>query len=247
MKKMYGIREELFLPEKVAIIGSSPSLISRSLGSTIDSFDTVIRFNGAITKGFEKSVGGRTDLICIGLDLAYFSNYPYIGPQGDVTISASKNRQQNALILKGLSDSSKFITWSHEEERAEKNRQHENMLYMLDCIGAERLYSWWPEKGAQEVKDNYQGNRILEEFAIPARLCSGKGMRTGFRTVLMLVKSGIKPSLFGFDVDPEIKSAQHYYDNFISDSFDEHAAHDFRGEMAALVELRNHKLIDIVG
>ncbi|MEP4888646.1 MAG: glycosyltransferase family 29 protein [Aliiglaciecola sp.] len=247
MKKMFGIEQSLFLPERVAVIGSSPSLMKKELGSEIDSFQAVFRFNGALTKGFERNVGSKSDYICLGLDLAYFSNYPFIGPVGNVITTDSPNRYQNSLILKALNIDTKFITWSHEIERASLNRQHENYLHLIACLNSEDVFTWWPEKTEQEVKDNYQGNRILEEYDIDPLLCSGKGMRTGFRTVLMLVKSGVKPSLFGFDVDENIKSARHYYDNFTSDNFDEHTAHDFRGEMAALVELRNKKLITISG
>jgi hypothetical protein len=247
MKKLFGINENLILTDDVAVIGSAPTLMDLSEGESIDKFGTVIRFNGAKVKGYENKVGAKTDLICVGLDIAYFSSYPFIPASGNVVNSESKNRLQNALILSALNPTAKIITWAWEKERAEKNKQHENYKYLQEACGQDRVYSWATEKHENEIKDNYQGNRILKEYGLPELLSSGKGMRTGFRTVLMLVKSGIVPTLFGFDVDPALESAKHYYDNSTSDKFDVHPAHDFRGEMAALIELRKNGLVNIVG
>ena len=245
--EMFGVQEALPLSESVAVVGSGPSLVNKGLGKEIDQHACVFRFNGAITKGFSEIVGRKTTHICVGLDLAYFSNFPFIGPQGDVVKTSSKNREQNALLLRGLNPDANIITWAHEQDRAEKNKQHENLLYIREAFPASQVYSWYPERHAEEVKDNYQGNRILEGLGLNTRLDSGKGMRTGFRTILMLVRSNIKPDLYGFDVDTSIKSARHYYDNHISDEFLTHPAHDFLGEMAALIELNLAGLIEVKG
>lgn len=45
-----------------AVIGNSPNLLQRELGSSIDSHDKIIRCNLGIVKGFEKFVGSRTDI-----------------------------------------------------------------------------------------------------------------------------------------------------------------------------------------
>ncbi len=249
MKKFYGINEELILTDSVAVVGSGPSLLKLNEGKDIDSFDTVIRFNGAIVNGYEEKVGSKTDLLCVGLDLGYFFNYPFVAPNGDITRKDSKNRYQNALILATLFPTAQILTWACEPARAEKNKQHQNFEFLEAALihNKRSPFSWATEKSKQELQHNYQGNRVLVDYGIDDLLASGRGMRTGFRTVLMLVKSGIKPTLFGFDVDPDIRNAKHYYDNFISDSFEDHPAHDFKGEMAALVELRNRNLIKIVG
>ncbi len=246
MKYFYGLNERLEIPERVAVVGSAPSLLEMNRGGEIDEFDLVVRFNGAQVEGFHEKVGCKTDMVCIGLDLAYFMNYPFVRPSGDVTQADSPNRMQNALILSALHKNASIITWAIEENRILKNRQHENYKYLVKAFENNRLYTWAVEKNEHEIKDNYQGNRVLKEFGLPELLCAGRGMRTGFRTVLMLVKSGVVPTLYGFDIDPAIKSAKHYYDSFTNDEFDKHVAHDFRGEMASLVELRNSGLISVV-
>ena len=45
-----------------ALVGSSPDLLQENLGPLIDNHDMVVRFNGAVTKGFENHVGSKTDL-----------------------------------------------------------------------------------------------------------------------------------------------------------------------------------------
>jgi hypothetical protein len=247
MKKIFGINEKLLITDSVAIVGSGPSLKGKNLGSEIDSHDNVFRFNGALTTGFEHIAGAKTTHICIGLDLAYFSNYPFIPPTGNVITSDSNNRYQNALILKGLNPNANIISWSYEIERSRKNRQHENIIHLSKAFTSNKVFTWFKEKEAEEVKDNYQGNRILESLGLSSRLDSGKGMRTGFRTVLMIVKSGITPNLFGFDIDLTVQSAKHYYDSHISDNIDTHPAHDIIGEMAALIELSQAGIINVKG
>lgn len=247
MVDMFGVREKLEISGTVAVVGSGPSLNEADYSSVIDGFDNVFRFNGALTKGFEKIAGKKTTHICVGLDLAYFSNYPFLGASGDVTQTESRNRYQNALILKALNSDANIITWAHEPDRAAKNKQHENFIHLSKVFCPKKLYTWFEEKAVQEVKDNYQGNRILERLGLQTRLASNKGMRTGFRTVLMLVQSGTCPTLFGFDIDMTIKSARHYYDNHINDTFEDHPAHDFLGEMTALVELNERGLIKVKG
>ena len=56
------IRKLPKLDKKIALVGNSSSLLDEEYGSFIDSHVQVVRFNNAITEGFEKHVGSRTDL-----------------------------------------------------------------------------------------------------------------------------------------------------------------------------------------
>ena len=49
-----------FTGKSVAVVGSSGHLLERDYASSIDSHDTVIRFNHAITEGYENYVGRKT-------------------------------------------------------------------------------------------------------------------------------------------------------------------------------------------
>ena len=48
----------------VLLVGNGPSIRGRGLGSLIDSFDTVLRFNSFVTKGLEEHTGSKTSLWC---------------------------------------------------------------------------------------------------------------------------------------------------------------------------------------
>jgi hypothetical protein len=47
---------------EVILVGNGASVMDQELGKTIDSFDTVVRFNWFHIKGFEKQVGSKTDI-----------------------------------------------------------------------------------------------------------------------------------------------------------------------------------------
>jgi hypothetical protein len=49
---------------RVLLVGNGPSIRERGLGSVIDSFDTVVRFNSFVTKGLEEHAGSKTSLWC---------------------------------------------------------------------------------------------------------------------------------------------------------------------------------------
>lgn len=69
MEKMdiFDFRDMFAHVRSVAIVGNSSSIRSWNNGEKIDSYDLVVRFNRAYTKGVEEHVGSRTDVL--------FSNY----------------------------------------------------------------------------------------------------------------------------------------------------------------------------
>ena len=62
MVQIKNVTPSLFLKDKVAIVGSSSSLLNQNLGELIDGFDEVVRFNRAPTDGWENNVGSKTTL-----------------------------------------------------------------------------------------------------------------------------------------------------------------------------------------
>jgi len=49
---------------RVLLVGNGPSMKDRGMGSIVDSFDTVVRFNSFVTKGMEEHTGSKTSLWC---------------------------------------------------------------------------------------------------------------------------------------------------------------------------------------
>lgn len=60
MIELKHIVPKLLISESVAIVGSSGRLVNCPVGQEIDSFDDVVRFNRAPTKGWEKFCGSKT-------------------------------------------------------------------------------------------------------------------------------------------------------------------------------------------
>ena len=49
-------------PKKVLLVGNGTSILDNKLGSKIDSFDNVVRFNSYTTEGYEEYTGTKTDI-----------------------------------------------------------------------------------------------------------------------------------------------------------------------------------------
>ncbi|KAL1496148.1 hypothetical protein AB1Y20_014767 [Prymnesium parvum] len=49
---------------RVLLVGNGPSMKARQMGSFVDSFDTVVRFNSFVTAGMEEHTGSKTSLWC---------------------------------------------------------------------------------------------------------------------------------------------------------------------------------------
>lgn len=49
---------------RVLLVGNGPSIHEREMGTLIDGFDTVVRFNNCVTKGLEEHTGRKTSVWC---------------------------------------------------------------------------------------------------------------------------------------------------------------------------------------
>ena len=57
----------------VILVGNGESLLGSNMGEKIDSYDTVVRFDGLNIEGYEKDVGTKTDILV--LDSFMFLKY----------------------------------------------------------------------------------------------------------------------------------------------------------------------------
>jgi len=65
MKKLFYVKPSLHLPDTIAIVGPSKSILKKKYGKKIEKSKFIVRFNFAKTKGFEKHTGSRTNLMVI--------------------------------------------------------------------------------------------------------------------------------------------------------------------------------------
>lgn len=242
---LFGIEPNLEIRKKTAVVGSSKELLNKPGGKLIDSFDDVIRFNGAVTEKFSEFVGHKTTIQVIGVDIAYLFSAPYVSPSGDVRQSDSENRLINAGLIVENNPDAKIITWRGDNpKRIAINRQYDNANIFEKACPQIELFYFCDEGNPHFLKEYWQGNRILEKLGLKSRLCRG-GMRTGFRIVLKLILSGVTPTLFGFDIDPSLSIAMHYHDDITRCDIKEHPNHDIQGEMLALSEMCSKGMISI--
>ena len=97
---------------KVAIVGSSSSILNKNNGKVIDSFDEIIRFNRAITSRYEEHVGTKTTLRIINNNI--FSRTP---ESGDEFFLQSLNSTRLGVIAPfkiNDQDKKKYILSNHE-------------------------------------------------------------------------------------------------------------------------------------
>jgi hypothetical protein len=243
MTTLPAITPKLSLPESVAVVGNSAALRDSSLGHEIDQHDCVIRFNGAVTDGFETMVGSKTDIQAIGIDIAYLFHPRYRrGSQHKTPEEMREIRLHNALEIVKQFPVAKYVTFdASNSSRNESNQQYASAAYLKEADPSLDVFSFI-EKGPGSAMRYYEANKDFESLSLLSRLRFG-GPRTGVKIVLRLVLAGIKPTIYGFDIDPSIKHARHYFDDVISDEVSSYKPHDIQGEMLLMSELASKELV----
>ena len=67
--KNFETHQSLNIHGSIAVVGNSPNIIGKGLGSKIDTYDNVVRFNHAKVEGLEHDVGSKTTHIIINCHL----------------------------------------------------------------------------------------------------------------------------------------------------------------------------------
>ena len=65
MKRIFFVKPNLSIPDKITIVGSSKSILKKRSRKEIDNSKFIVRFNFPETKGFEKYTGTQTSLMVI--------------------------------------------------------------------------------------------------------------------------------------------------------------------------------------
>ncbi len=177
---------KLFIPESIAIIGSSGNLIGSNKGKDIDAHDYVIRFNRAPTAGFEKDVGSRTDLRIVNGHV--FDNIP----PGDPWVEELHPYQfKNCNFVKDLRDTSVLRM---SDGKFDPSNVHASVkLYDFDFWNAYR-----------EIIEKIFGQKAHPEINPPRPTL-------GFLTILNCLISDAKPTIYGFDL--EDRERDHYFED----------------------------------
>lgn len=195
------ITPEINLEQNLAIIGNSPSLLENNYGGEIDKFSSVVRFNLAPTQNFEKFVGSKTT--------AWFC------AQNGAQIKAF----HQWLSLNEIDDNKLY-------ERNFLNLHNQNIIY-CDVSGKNslKLNIDYHESNKLYIFD-YTSNLYLRykygllsnilDKSLPygswINLILGQNLSAGLLFTLLCIDSGIKPTLFGFDLKV-VNNKSHYFLN----------------------------------
>ncbi len=225
----------------LAIVGSSSGLRAAGHGAAIDAHHEVLRFNGAVTEGFEADVGARTTVQVIGVDIAYLFNPRYLLPTNNPEADEA-NRHENARRIAAFFPGARIVTFRPDD--GTRSPQFGTARY-LRSVAPDRPVWYLDEDGPGAAMAYYTANRDLEALGLACRLRHG-GPRTGMKIVLRCVLAGVRPTLFGFDVDLTAQTARHYHDDITDDPIRGYADHDVLGEMAVLLEMEQRGLVGII-
>jgi Glycosyltransferase family 29 (sialyltransferase) len=248
--KLYGISPDYTLSgARVAIVGNSPGLLGRGFGEYIDSHDEVMRFNGAVTGGYEADVGKKTSICCVGIDIAYIYTKPFTHPgehaEGNTDATRDRVRSMNADTFLQLFPAAAFFLFEPQPNQSWKIGGH----FIPEAVrkaGASNPLHYFSTAGECFLDSADSTNRKLQGLGLITRMQFG-GPRTGFKMVLRLLLSGVRPTLFGFDVDPKISTAEHYYDSITKENLDTYKDHDIRSERDAIAEMARLGLVTLAG
>lgn len=178
----------LELDEDIAVVGSSRHLFAQELGETIDAHREVVRFNRAYTEGIERHVGTRTTLrylnshVLLGIP---WPRNPFLSLRdGDIGFSRTLRDQRVIGERTG---------WSGA------------LGYHLSRLGLYRpvhrsntLYTpAWESSGTRKLA---WCNDVLSRW----NLSIDKEPRVGLSFVLMALDAGVRPTLYGFDIETPV-------------------------------------------
>jgi hypothetical protein len=242
-----GFSKPLYVNKSVALIGNSPKLLECENGGGIDSFADVIRFNGALINNYSKHVGTKTTIQILAIDLLGMFSEPYVRPTDQSIEAKVLARKHNAKVFLDIFPVSKIITHSPFlfDEEKQGDQRFRTATYLcenqseLDIV---YMNGWGEENAFSHFKT---ANEFLVVLGLEPCLNFG-GPRTGFKTILKLVLAGIKPTLYGFDIDVTMKFSGHYHEKNHRSEIDEFKSHDIRGEMVAINQLAGNGFIEVV-
>lgn len=177
------VTPEIFISKSVALVGNSKKVLRQLHGEDIDKHTNVIRFNYAITKGYEKYVGSKETMrLCIKnlLTCKKYKNHPP-GLVRDYKILRKLNNVKITIFYKGPK-----VNFSSIARRNNINLKSNS----LHCI------PWNRDRFTKFVRSQFD-----------------KDPQCGFGMMLLITLIGIKPDLYGFDTKICSDNLGYYWNN----------------------------------
>lgn len=209
----------LFSDKMTAIVGSASNILDRENGELIDSYNLVVRFNGAPTENYEQFAGKKTDVIvCTNI---FLHNVEH-----DLMIKENKDpffikKQKNKIIFVIMEENAEYIK--------------KNIFNLVDKSNVVIFF----DNRLNYILRFYLISKynILKKILFSRYGCK---LSSGLIFVSILDMLKIKFSSFGFDLNKNVNNMNYYYYKpRRSDHM--HTAHDFKMENKILKKLLNLK------
>jgi len=216
--RLFGVQPKILISKKVAIVGNSNSLLSKKYGREINSFPDIIRFNFAELK--REYTGTKTTL-------RWFRSPININSAKQHKLSIDSD-EKLAMYVKQLTKNTRVLTSYIFKSKLEQINK-DIKFYNIDCV----------------YNDFDVTNKYLRSLGVKTQFENRKMCwpRTGFLAVLICLKSGAKPYLYGFDLEHK-KYIKHYGTNYVF-STDNIKYHQVSKEINILLELKNLGMISV--
>ena len=216
MKKINLFLPSLKLSSSLAIVGSGKSILKQRYGEKINSYEEVIRFNAARVDEYKSFVGNKTTLRVINNNSFDCKKYP---EHKDDCIFFNTLKNCKIAVISPF----KFT-----DENKSKNMDILNEYFF--CEG--------------KIKKFLVSLYFIKNFSIflnLLKLALNNNFSVGFFTILICISSGIKPSLFGFDINEDMSKRSFYW----RDNHPIGKIHDLHTEHIIINMLLKKDLIDL--
>ena len=210
--KLKFFQPSLFVKNKIAIVGSSSSILKKKNGSHIDTFEEVIRFNIAETENYKLYVGNKTTLRIVNNNV--FFRLPETGHE---------------FFLKNLEPCNLGIIapFKINKNQRDKFSLDNHNYFFFNILKAKIIILTYFLIFPKIFFKLFKLVKMRKQFSI------------GFITILTVVVSGKKPTLFGFDLNEDMTKRSHYYIK----NWPIGGRHDFMQEHEIIKDLLKKNLI----
>tara|TARA_R110001592_G_scaffold188358_4_gene433534 strand:+ start:8629 stop:10224 length:1596 start_codon:yes stop_codon:yes gene_type:complete len=204
----------------IAVVGNSGCLLKKEYGDLIDSHETVVRFNNANISDYVQSTGKKTTDLVINC---------HVYNNADLKAEGFSEWKSNEDVFSKHDDDVRILYVNTNPISSGRDPiPKEKKFYVLNSRSFHELQNLVLE-GITEEKE-----KIKHELNLPAIPTVGHAL------VLNLIRSGLKPNLFGFTIEPEAEW-DHYFEKRPAPS----ESHAHSAEISNLLLLEKHGLIKI--
>ncbi len=188
LKKIFFVNDNLYMHEKICIIGSSKKILNEKKGKLINNFKEIVRFNRSKVNSFQKYVGSKTTLRILNNHV--FLNVKIWGINKTEQFFAKKLKNTKILII-----APKSISQIDYNKHSNKS----NKYYFLN---SKKILFYSLFKFILDLKLVYM---------ILSLIYNKKSYSAGMSFIMCLLLSNLRPTLFGFDLEENMNNRSHYY------------------------------------